>query len=199
MLNAEQIEELIKKFEWGFLHNMYGHAHSSIIGFISTQWISLDPNVNSLFDGVPSTVIGKGRIGQKNSDILLCREDKPYMPVEVETLVEKYEDKLGTLFDYIDNKPVFDGIEFGLFFMTNRCTGPTKYKHNWDRIKKEVINRKKYSIALVSIVKCKSELSNTCLDSLRKRNDYSSYEITSIDYWIHDKNGKIKEGRLWSK
>lgn len=83
-MEVKEIEDLLKAFRWNTLQRMYGCAHSSIIGFISTEWINLSSK-NSILDGAPSPKTGKGRLGQKNADILLCRGDKPIIPVEVET------------------------------------------------------------------------------------------------------------------
>jgi len=198
-MDAEGMEKIIKQFRWELLQKMYGCAHSSIIGFISTEWVSLSPDENPILDGAPSPIIGKGRDGQKNADILLCKADKPLIPVEVETQFHKYKEKLDSLLAYINNRNDFDGIDFGILFMTNLCNGPTKYKHNWDNIKKVIKEEKKCNIVLVSVIKEKASLKDTVLDTLRKRNDYFSWDITSIDYWIHDEKGVIKEGNLWSK
>jgi hypothetical protein len=198
-MKAREIESLIKKFRWNLLHKMYGCAHSSIIGFISTEWLSQSIDKNSILDGAPAPITGNGRTGQKNADILLCQEDKPIIPVEVETKVDKYSDKINSIVAYIDNKIDFDGIEFGMLFMTNLCNGKLKYKHNWDFIKQEVLNKKKYSIALISIIKQNLKLGKSTLDNLKNRNDYYPWEILAIDYWIIDKYSNVKEGTLWKK
>lgn len=196
-MEINNIEMLLKKFRWNTLQRMYGCAHSSIIGFISTEWINLSPE-NSILDGAPSPIIGKGRPGQTNADILLCKNGTPFIPVEVETNVSEYGEKIKSLFDYLDNKKNFDGIEFGLLFMTNLCKGDMKYKHNWEKIKKSVKNEKD-AIALVSVIKEKVQLKNDSpLDVLRKRNDYYPWEVVSIDYWIYKAN-RVKEGNLWKK
>ena len=96
-MDAKNIETMIQEFRWEILQKMYECAHSSIIGFISTEWISLSLKKNSLLDGAPSPITGKGRSGQKNADILLCKGDNPSIPVEVETQVAKYEDNLDSL------------------------------------------------------------------------------------------------------
>ena len=82
--------------------------------------------------------------------------------------------------------------------MTNLCSGPNKYKHNWDSIKISIKEKKKYNIALISLIKERVNLVDTVLDKLRKRNyNYYPWDITSIDYWIYNKNGDIREGILW--
>ena len=93
---------MLKAFRWATLEAMYGCAHSSIIGFISTEWINQSEH-NSILDGAPSSSIGKGRSGQKNADIILCKGDRPFIPVEVETLVNKYSEKVESLSTYLDN------------------------------------------------------------------------------------------------
>lgn len=197
-MDIGEIEDLLKKFRWGTLQRMYGCAHSSIIGFISTEWISLSP-WNSILDGAPSPIIGRGRKGQTNADILLCKGDKPFIPVDVETNVSKYDEKLSSLFAYLNNKNNFNGVEFGLLFMTNLCNGDTKYKHNWEKIKHRVIENKKTNIALVSIIKERAQLENNSpLNVLRMRNDYFPWDIITVDYWIYSAN-RTKEGNLWKK
>jgi len=176
-----------------------GCAHSSIIGFISTQWLKQSAD-HSILDGAPSPEIGKGRRGQKNSDILLCSNEKPIIVVEVETSVSSYEKKLKTIYKYLNNSDSFKGLEFGLLFMSNLCSGERKYKHNWDSIKGNVREHKK-NIILISVEKQKSEFMNkdSILGKLRCRNDYYPWNISKIDYWIHASYGDIREGILFAK
>ncbi|MBL7994388.1 hypothetical protein JNM05_03365 [bacterium] len=193
-MRVREIELLIKSFRWNTLQKMYGCAHSSIIGFISTEWINMSTE-NSVLDGVPSPQIGKGRKGQRNADLLLCKNNTPYIPVEVETQVSKYNEKFETLRHYIENKENFNGIAFGFLFMTNLCSGNMKYKHNWDPIKKKVKEEEK-AIVLVSIEKVKNSSKNkSSLDLLRDRNDYNPWDIVKIDYWLYQ-NKEIREGSL---
>jgi len=180
-MDIGEIEELLKQFRWGTLQRVYGCAHSSIIGFISTEWICLSPE-NSILDGAPSPLIGKGRKGQTNADILLCKGDRPFIAVDVETNVSKYGEKLTSLFTYLNNKDDFDGIEFGLLFMTNLCNGNTKYRHNWEEIKQRVTENKNDNIALVSIIKERAQLEKeSSLNVLRKRNEYFPWDIVTVD------------------
>ncbi len=173
-----QIEQILKKFRWSTLGKMYGCAHSSIIGFISTEWINFSEN-GSILDGAPSPKTGQGRTGQKNADIILCQADKPFIVVEVETQVRKYKDKLNSIYAYLENNKEFNGIRFGLMVMINLCTGDRKYKHNWDEIKTEVRNRK-YPIVLISLEKEKVFLGCSTLDNLRKRNNYFPWEVINM-------------------
>jgi len=198
-MKSVEIGELLKKFEWSHMNRIYGCAHSSIIGFITYEWLKLS-STNSVIDGAPSPNIGSGRTGQTNADLLLCRDKKPYIPVEVETNVIKYSEKLESLYAY---KNAFPSVEFGLLYMTNLISGGSKYQHNWEHIKQEVINRTgtdRIPIALVSSVK--SKLSFTLRDNwseLLKRNDYSSWEIVGIEYWIFDLKEKVSQGNLWRR
>ncbi|MEZ0536615.1 hypothetical protein ACAG39_05100 [Caldicellulosiruptoraceae bacterium PP1] len=70
------IENIIKIFNWDVITRMYGSSHSSIIGFLSSEWIK-NSQEHSILDGAPSPFVGKGIKGQKNADILLCKGDKP--------------------------------------------------------------------------------------------------------------------------
>ena len=197
-MDIKEIIDLLKTFRWSTLQRMYGCAHSSIIGFISTEWINQSDN-NSILDGAPAPSIGKGRSGQKNADIILCKGDRPFTAVEVETLVDKYSEKVESLSTYLDNMKDFNGIEFGLLFMTNLTKGDMKYKHCWDPIKMKV-KEKNETIALVSINKMKVSLYGNALSHLRKRNDYYPWDIVKIDYWVHKKDQpETAEGNLWKK
>ena len=171
MMEITEIEDLLKAFRWSTLQRMYGCAHSSIIGFISTEWINLS-EVNSILDGAPAPITGNGRSGQKHADIILNKNNKPFALVEVETSVDKYSDKLDTISNYFGNNDYFNGIEFGLLFMTNLTTGEKIYQHCWDPIKLEV-QEKNETIVLVSINKKKINPNNEDFNKLRRRNQYS--------------------------
>lgn len=197
-MDIKEIIDLLKAFRWATLQRMYGCAHSSIIGFISTEWINQSEN-NSILDGAPAPSIGKGRSGQKNADIILCKGDRSFIAVEVETLVEKYSEKVESLSTYLGNIKDFNGIEFGLLFMTNLIKGEMKYKHCWGPIKTKV-KEKNDTIALVSINKMKVPLHGDALGHLRKRNDYYPWNIVKIDYWVHKKDQpETAQGNLWKK
>lgn len=198
-MTADEMVEILKTFKWDVLRSMFGCAHNSIIGFLSTMWISQSEH-NSVLDGAPSPITGTSRTGQKNADILLCKGDKPCIAVEVETSVIRYQDKLKSVQAYLEN---IRDLDFGLIVMTNLCKGDAKYKHNWNKIKPEIRNREQdnsANIALVSIEKRKSELDKqSALGKLRGRNDYYPWQIVRIDYWVHDKDGVIREGSLMAK
>ncbi len=194
-MNSKEIFNILENFDWSKLNRIYGCAHNSIIGFITYEWINNCPD-NSILDGAPSPYIGKGRSGQKNADLLLCKNQTPFISVEVETQVYKFTSKLNALYNY---KEVFQSIDFGMLYMTNLTTGNLKYKHNWDDIKKEIQN-KKQSIALISAEKTKLVFrEDDKWSNLLKRNDYSKWEIVNIDYWIYVDNNDIKAGNLYRK
>ena len=193
---ADDVFQILKKFKWDTLKSFFGGAHSSIIGFISSTWVNLDEKNNSVLDGAPSPIIGNGRKGQKNADILLCKEEEPFIVVEVETNVSKYGTKLDTITSYFD-KDAYQGLELGIMVMTNLKSGDRKYKHNWDEIKQNVKGKKaNVNVALVSIEKRKMERSESVLGKLKHRNDYYPWQIEQIDYWIYAKDGDIKEGQF---
>ncbi|NVM02964.1 MAG: hypothetical protein HWN67_11545 [Candidatus Helarchaeota archaeon] len=176
-MSIKEIENILQKFRWGKLERLYGSAHPSIIGFIATEWLSQSKK-HCVLDGAPSPIVGGGRRGQKNADIILCKQDNPFIVVEVETSVKKYFEKIRTIFKYLENITDFNGIEFGLLFMCNRKNGREEYKHCWDSIKSNVRNNN-HSIALVSIEKEKSKLNGSIISKLRKRSesDYYQWEI----------------------
>lgn len=190
------IENIIKEFNWDIITSMYGNSHSSIIGFLSSEWIKKSSD-HSVLDGAPSPFVGKGRKGQKNADILLCKGDKPFIVVEVETLVSKYLEKIDSIVSYIGNTEDYDGISFCLLVMLNYTNGADKYKNNWHDAKEYAVS-KDIPIAFVSIEKSKADLGDTVLDQLKKRNEYYPWETSNIDYWIYGSDRKVIEGILWT-
>jgi len=193
-MKAEQAAEILRTFKWDVLQSIYGCGHNSIIGFLTTMWIDQSKD-NSVLDGAPSPITGGRRVGQKNADILLCKGDRPFVVVEVETSVAKYQDKLRSIQAYLHNNKAYAGIELGMMVMTNLCKGDTKYKHSWNVIKEEV-RESQDNVALVSIEKRRVPLGQSVLDKLRSRNDYYPWEIRKIDYWVHDESGATSEGNL---
>jgi len=198
---------------------MYGSAHSSIIGFISTEWINLSKD-NSILDGAPSSITGKvdqTKRTKRIADLLLCKGNKPRIVVEVESGVSKYTKKIESISDYLKNTNDFDGLQWGLMVMSNVDYSVSKkdkknkkdkkdenyvqYKHNWEKIKKKVKEEYKDSaIALVSIEKSRTQLDDSTLGRLRRRNNYYPWDIVNIDYWIHSGNHDVDvEGNLWNK
>ena len=193
-MKAEQAAKIVGAFRWDLLRSLYGCAHSSIIGFVSTMWISQSED-HTVLDGAPSPITGGQRLGQKNADVLLCKADRPFIVVEVETNVARYHDKLKSVQAYMQGNVVYTGIELGMMVMTNLCKGAMKYKHNWDEIRGEIANGGN-TIALVSIEKARVPLDESVLGRLRSRNDYYPWEIANIEYWVHDSAGATVEGRL---
>ena len=193
---STSIENIIKMFKWDIITRMYGNSHSSIIGLLSSEWIKKSSD-HSVLDGAPSPFVGKGRKGQKNADILLCKGDKPFIVVEVETIVSKYLEKIDSIAAYMENTKDYDGISFGLLVMLNYTNGADKYKHNWHGAKEYAIN-KGIPIAFVSIEKSKADLGDTVLDQLKKRNEYYPWETSNIDYWIYGSDRKVVSGILWT-
>ena len=193
-MTAKKIEILLRKFKWDRLCKMYGSAHSSLIGFISTTWISQSQS-HAVLDGAPSSSRGHGRRGQKNADILLCRQKKPYVIVEVESGASNYLDKIRSIEGYLRNTKEFNGVQFGLLVMTN-MHGLHKGENCWDRIEDKV-KKLKVAIAFVSVEKRKVKLgaSLSPLDRLRHLNGYSNKSIVKIDYRVHtptlDKRGTL--------
>ena len=194
MISAS-IENIIRMFKWDIITRMYGNSHSSIIGLLSSEWIKKSSD-HSVLDGAPSPFVGKGRKGQKNADILLCKGDKPFIVVEVETLVSKYLEKIDSIVSYIGNTEDYDGISFGLLVMLNYTNGADKYKNNWHDAKEYAVS-KDIPIAFVSIEMSKADLGDTVLDQLKKRNEYYPWETSNIDYWIYGSDRKVIEGILW--
>ena len=193
MISAS-IEDFIKMFNWGIITRMYGNSHSSIIGLLSSEWIKRSSN-HSVLDGAPSPFVGKGRKGQKNADILLCKGDKPFIVVEVETIVSKYLEKIDSIAAYMENTKDYDEISFGLLVMLNYTNGTDKYKHNWHDAKEYAMS-KDIPITFVSIEKRRADLGDTVLDRLKRRNEYYPWETSSIDYWVYGSDKKIIEGNL---
>ena len=193
---STSIENIIKMFKWDIITRMYGNSHSSIIGLLSSEWIKKSSD-HSVLDGAPSPFVGKGRKGQKNADILLCKGDKPFIVVEVETIVSKYLEKIDSIAAYMENTKDYDGFSFGLLVMLNYTNGADKYKHNWHDAKEYAMS-KDIPIAFVSIEKSKADLGNTVLDQLKRRNEYYPWETSSIDYWIYGSDRKVVSGILWT-
>ena len=186
---TENIVDFLKSFKWEILRNMYGCAHNSIIGFVSSSWISQSQH-NTVLDGAPSPNIGSRRRGQRNADILLFQNKKPYVVVEVESGVSKYCEKISSIQRYLRNIKEFDGLKFGLLIMTNMYDCK-KCKHNWDVIAGE-IKKMEETMVFVSIEKRKAVLGVSPLEKLRSRNDYYPWDIEKIEYWIHTPTRDIR-------
>lgn len=189
----ENIVNFLKSFHWKILRNMYGCAHNSIIGFISSSWINQSQH-NTVLDGAPSPNVGARRRGQRNADILLFQNNKPYVVAEVESGVSKYCEKINSIQRYLRNTKEFDGLKFGLLIMTNMYDYK-KCEHNWDVVEDEV-KKMKETMAFISIKKKKEKWDDTPLGKLRSRNNYYPWSLEKIDYWIHTSTRDIR-GNLY--
>ena len=96
----------------------------------------------------------------------MCKDNKPFIVVEIETVIKKYEKKVDSISSYLHNGKDFSGLEFGLLIMSNYGAGNLKYRHNWNSIKSKEEN----TIALVSIEKSRIPSDNSVLGRLRSRN-----------------------------
>jgi hypothetical protein len=193
-MTAKNIKKFLRSFKWNILCKMYGSAHCSIIGFISSSWIDQSVH-NAVLDGVPSPSKGRRRKGQTNADTLLFKQKKPYIVVEVESDYSKYIDKINSIQKYFKNTEEFGDLNFGLLVMTNLYEFPNG-KKCWDIIKNK-IEQTKYPIALVSIEKREVKLDKSPLDHLRGLNkNYKPKEIARIDYRIYLLDQKIQSGTL---
>ncbi len=192
-MDFRDVPNVLKQFRWDVLKNVYGSAHSTIIGFLSSEWNRLSTE-NSVLDGAPSPHTGGSREGQKNADIILCMKDRPVIVVEVETTVRKYNEKLASIRKYLGN-PEVGGSQFGLLVLSNYTTGPQKYQHNWSNLKVE-IRSENAQVALVSIEKIKMPAGDSILSELRARNDYNSWNIEKIEYWTYH-NNEEESGHLF--
>ncbi len=194
-MTAQQIWEFLKSFKWHILRNMYGSAHCSIIGFISSSWIS-QSHQNTVLDGAPSPRERQSKMrdhkrrGQKNADIILCKQKKPYVVVEVESY--NYLDKIKTIQKYIKDKELFGDLKFGLLVMTNVYDDSQEDEKCWEEIKDE-IRKMKSDVAVVFLEKNKEILDVSAQDQLRKLNHYSSKTIGKIKCWVHTSKGDIRK------
>lgn len=194
----KDIESFLLRFPWKRLSRMYGCAHHSIIGFISSEWIKQGKD-NSILDGAPSHTIGNGRKGQQNADVLLCKKDKPFIVVEVESDIAQYPSKVKSLKGYLENLEDFTGLEFGVLVMSNANNADKRrrYKHHWDSIA-NVVEESGKSMVLISLEKDNIKPDGSILGRLRRPNGYSSWNIVKIDYKIYHRR-EIKEGNLWKQ
>ena len=193
-MRSKNIVKFLRIFSWKTLSRMYGSAHSSIIGFISSMWINQSYD-NTVFDGAPSSN-KRGRPGRKHADILLCKNKKPYVVVEVESGVSKYRDKVYSIQKY---QKKFNSLEFGLLIMTNiyDYSKGKKYKHNWGKIENRIKKIKK-PIVLISIEKEKMAKDTSLLGCLRDTNDYYPCDVVKVDYRVYSPK-QNSEGPLYRK
>lgn len=97
----------ILNFNWKYIASILGSSHSSIIGFISYEWIKQDPSAFFVLDAAPSPVTGGSRTGQVNSDLVLMQtiaeKREPKIIVEVETNQKEWETKQKNLLKYLES------------------------------------------------------------------------------------------------
>jgi len=192
------MENFLRCANWNILLNLYGSAHESIIGFLSTTWLA-QSNKHFVLDTPPAN--RPGQRGRKHADLLLCSDSTPIVIAEVESTVYNYNDKLKAVESYLTNQVDFSGLEFGLLFLLN-WTGRKRdnnYAHHWDELKAS-IEKTNHNIALVSFVKGHAELpfNRDSHPRLMGKQGCYPWRYTSIDFWIHFKDQQIKSGNLWN-
>lgn len=139
-MEEQEVVKIIEKFDWKILSKIYGSGHSSIIGFIASEWIKINSNTNSVLDGPTCVEIKKSTNVRRCADIVLCKDQKPLIVVEVETDERNYNSKIKTLKLYIKEK----GCIFGILFMANCVKKQKKSKRNKCNTNKIIlINQKK--------------------------------------------------------
>jgi len=195
------MENFLRCAKWNTLLNLYGSAHSSIIGFLSTTWLA-QSNKHFVLDTAPANQVGLRNKG-KLADLLLCSDSTPIVVAEVETTVKKYNDKLEVVESYLNNQEEFSGLEFGLLFLLN-YTGYTgrrrdAYTHHWEELKAS-IGKTNHNITLVSFEKKDTKLpfDKDLHSRLNEERGYYHWRYTSIDFWIHFENQQMKSGNLWN-
>jgi hypothetical protein len=190
------MENFLRCANWNILLNLYGSAHNSIIGFLSTTWLA-QSNKHFVLDEAPANQVGIGNRG-KRADLLLCSDLTPIVVAEVESTVKKYNDKLEVVESYLNNQKEFSGLEFGLLFLLNFTTGRDAYAHHWDKLQASIENTN-HNIALVSFEKKDAELpfDKQSYPRLNEERGYFHWRYTSIDFWIHFKDQQAKSGNLW--
>jgi hypothetical protein len=79
-MKAESAFRSIRTFQWDLLQRVFGTSHSSIIGFVATQWL-LTGESRSVIDAPPKVDLPGGR---RHADLLLYQDDESGIAVEVE-------------------------------------------------------------------------------------------------------------------
>ena len=192
------MENFLRCAKWNTLLHLYGSAHDSIIGFLSTTWLA-QSNKHFVLDTAPANQVGLRNKG-KHADLLLCSDSTPIVIAEVESTVDKYNDKLEVVESYLNNQKEFSGLEFGLLFLLNWTSKRDTYTHHWKELK-DSIKKTKHNIALVSFVKKHAELpfDKDLHPRLMEERSYYQWRYTSIDFWIHFEDQQIKSANLWRK
>lgn len=195
--------EIIKEFKWENLNKMYGNAHSSIIGFISSEWIqACKSKTHSIFDGAPGARYLESR---RHSDLLLCKDEKPCVVVEVETSIHKYEDKIATLQAYLKEKEKFEGLKYGLLVMLNGFCAldqTNECRFNWDKIENKIAPELSENIGFISIEKenisCAEKNKNSTVSKLRLAGNSRIYPRTISQIQIC-MPGKDRKETIWQE
>jgi len=195
---AFDMENFLRCAKWNTFLNLYGSAHGSIIGFLSTTWLA-QSNKHFVLGPAPANRVDVGNEG-KHADLLLCSDSTPIVVAEVESTVDKYNCKLETVESYLENQEEFQGLEFGLLFLLNWTGRRDTYTPHWKELK-DSIKKTKHNIALVSFVKEHAELrfNEDLHPRLMEERGWYQWRYTSIDFWIHFGDQQIKSGNLWRK
>lgn len=191
------IEHFLRSADWHTLARLRGSAHNTIIGFLSSRWLNYSLDRNFVLDGVPHA--GKGN-EKRYADLLLCRDSLPLIVVEVESTVKNYDEKLETLYKYLDNTEEFSGLQFGMLVLLNDTSGKGRYQHHRDKRKIKICQDTR-NIVLVSLQKHGEPLPFNAETHARlsKATGYSEWVYQSIDFWIHFHNHEVRECNLWSR
>lgn len=184
------LEKLIE-FNWEYLSSVYGSSHSSIIGFISYEWLKSNPTSNQVMD-VPPGVMAEGN-RRVHADLVLFESGVPKIIVEVETA--KWEDKVKTIAHYL-NSEKYSSAKGLLILTTVRSrfnNGEIAYngkKSTGTLIElKDEITKSQKDISLVEILRYNDK------EYLKKENKFQElrHEKMTGYYW------QVKEIRFWSR
>lgn len=163
-------------------------------------WLA-QSNKHFVLDGAPASNVGRKNTRRNYVDLLLCFDSMPIVVAEVESTVDKYNQKLKVVESYLNNQEEFSGLEFGLLFLLN-WTGRRRdnYTHHWDELKAS-IEKTKHNIALVSFEKKPAELpfDKDLHPRLMEERGYYQWCYASIDFWILFEDQQTKSGNLWKK
>lgn len=168
--------DTLKNFDWRTLRSIYGSSHSSIIGFISYEWVKLDPLEHKVLDGPPSPNVGGGRKGQINSDLLLLEDESPKVIVEVETV--NWLQKIDNLNKYLKTDDYKDAK--GLLVLTT-----VKEGNRVDDLEKvRRIIKSSQNLSLVEIWREKRlPHADTFFRRSQKKTSYYQWGVREVRYW----------------
>ncbi len=191
------VEHFLRSAKWDTLSKLYGSAHSTIIGFLSSSWLCYSPS-HFVLDGAPSTYIGSKEHEKRHADLLFGIDKSPFIVVEVESTAKQYEEKLKTLYTYLDHTEDFSGLQFGMLVLLNYTGREDSYQHHWDKLK-TVVCQRSHNIVLVSLQKRpeRPPFDAKTHDRLSKDTGYYHWVHQSIDFWVHFQTHQVREGHLW--